>query len=343
VGILIKGGDALERLAKPATLVLDKTGTLTEGTLSLVAFEGPDWVRPLVLALESESSHPLAQAFRQGFGVTVVPHVESSRHVIGAGIEGIVSGRAVVVGKPSFVRATTAAAAAPANDLSARIAAESVTDADGTAASSAVASHRGLTEVLIAVDGAFVGRAWFGDAIRGDAAASVAALQRAGWQVSIASGDAQSVVDSVARAVGIAPGRAIGDATPEEKLAIVQRLAASGPVVMVGDGVNDAAAIAAASVGIGVHGGAEASLAAADVSLSRPGLAVLVELVRGARSTMDVIRLGIILSLAYNVAGVGLAMFGLINPLVAAIMMPASSLTVILVAWRRRTFAEVAS
>jgi Cu2+-exporting ATPase len=190
------------------------------------------------------------------------------------------------------------------------------------------------------VDGELAGRALFGDAIRNDARESIQKLQRSGWKVQIASGDSQNVVDAVAASVGIAKARAQGDATPEEKLAIVARSTRDRPVVMVGDGVNDAAAIAAASVGVGVHGGAEASLAAADVYLVRPGLKPLVELVEGSRRTMSVIRAGIIWSLGYNVVGVGLSMFGLINPLVAAIMMPASSLTVLLVAWRSVTFKE---
>jgi Cu2+-exporting ATPase len=198
----------------------------------------------------------------------------------------------------------------------------------------------GLTEVWIAVDGGLAGRALFGDAVRQDAAQSIGRLTSGGWEVRIASGDSQGVVDSVAREVGIPARGASGDATPEGKLAIVSRAAATSPVVMVGDGVNDAAAIAAASVGIAVHGGAEASLAAADVYLTRPGLSPLVELIEGSRRTMHVIRLGIWLSLGYNVVGVGLAMFGLINPLVAAVMMPASSLTVLLIAWRGRTFGE---
>jgi hypothetical protein len=111
-------------------------------------------------------------------------------------------------------------------------------------------------------------------------------------------------------------------------------------VVMVGDGVNDAAAIARATVGVGVKGGAEACLAAADVFLSRPGLAPLAELVHGARRALRAIRTGILVSILYNVAGVGLAFSGRINPLIAAVMMPASSLTVVLIAWRSRTFEE---
>lgn len=316
-GILIRNGAALERLATPATLILDKTGTITRGETSLLRFEGPDWVKPLVLALEAESSHPIAAGFREGLGLTVLPPVETSRHVPGAGIEGRAGGRNVVIGKPAFVRAAL-----------------NLPDEESDAAEPA------LTRVLVAVDGAIAARAWFGDALRDDARAAIEALRRDGWTIRIASGDARSVVAAVAREAGIPPSNAEGDVSPEQKLAIVQRESAGASVVMVGDGVNDAAAIAAAAVGIGVHGGAEASLAAADVHLARPGLAPLVELTRGARNTMRLIRLGFALSLGYNTIGVALAMAGLINPLVAAVMMPASSLTVLLAAWRGRTFAD---
>jgi P-type Cu2+ transporter len=318
-GILIKGGDALEQLARPATLILDKTGTITQGALSLVRFEGPEWVKPLIIALESESSHPIANAFRQRFGLTVLPPVSGSRHVMGAGILGTVDHHDVIVGKPRFV----ASLLGRDQEVSSR--------------------NDELSEVWIAVDGEVVARGWLGDAIRPDAAASIDVLKRAGWRIRIASGDAQHVVDSVARQMGIDLDSAAGDASPEDKLSIVRQASGQGPVVMVGDGVNDAAAIAAASVGVGVHGGAEASLAAADVYLTREGLTPLVELVDGARRTMSVIRLGILLSLAYNLVGVGLAGLGLINPLVAAVMMPASSLTVLLVAWRGRTFQEASA
>jgi Cu2+-exporting ATPase len=323
-GILIKGGDALERLAKPATLILDKTGTITEGTISLDRFDGPDWVRPFILALEAESSHPIARAFREGFGLTVLPDVEFSRHIAGSGVVGRVGGRDVVIGKRPFVLETIRSDSSPSGLW--------------PLASGLVES---LTTVWIAIDGHVVARAWFGDAVRPDAARAIRTLRLAGWHVGMASGDDQGVADAVAAQVGIEPRCVVGGASPEAKLAIVERASRRQPVVMVGDGVNDAAAIAAASVGIGVHGGAEASLAAADVYLTRPGLAPLVELTEGARRTMNLIRLGILLSLGYNAVGVGLAVAGMINPLVAAVMMPASSLTVLLVAWRGRTFPEV--
>ena len=134
----------------------------------------------------------------------------------------------------------------------------------------------------------------------------------------------------------------MGGASPEDKLAAVERaheqMDGRTPVVMVGDGINDAAAIAAASVGIGVHGGAEACLATADIYLTTPGLAPLVQLVRGARRAMRIIRRNLAFSVAYNTIGAGLAMSGHLSPIVAAVLMPASSLTVVVASWRGRAF-----
>jgi Cu2+-exporting ATPase len=245
-----------------------------------------------------------------------VPNAEGVQHVVGGGITGTVGGRRVVVGSPVFVAARTPA----------RTHDPFVTAPD-------------LTPVHIAVDGVTVGYAWFGDLVREDSVAAVDALRERGWQVRILSGDAASVVRRVAHAVRLPPNAASGAVTPEAKLHEVEWLRAAGRrVVMVGDGVNDAAAIAAASVGIAVHGGAEASLATADVYLTRPGLTPLIELSDGAARTMWIIRRNILFSLAYNVVGVTLAMTGTINPLVAAIMMPLSSITVLLGSWYGHSF-----
>lgn len=341
-GIFIKGGDAIEALAHPGIMLLDKTGTVTESRVSLVRWEGDDWVKPLVLALEQESTHPLAEGFRRalaphpsanGAGGDAAPHataptVESSTHVAGGGIVGRIGGRDVVVGSPTFVSGHL-------SELSAEVSRDAV-----SSSATGHTAQEALTPVWVAVDGTLVARAFLGDPIRADAAASIAALRRSGWSVRLLSGDASPVVHAVGRALGLAPDECQGEATPEEKLRVVEQLTQAGRVVMVGDGVNDAAAIAAATVGIGVQGGAEASLATADIYLTTPGLAPLVALVRGAGRTMRVIRRNIAFSLLYNVAGATLAITGVISPLIAAVMMPLSSLTVVLASWYGTTFAE---
>ncbi|MGH7696816.1 MAG: heavy metal translocating P-type ATPase, partial [Gemmatimonadaceae bacterium] len=307
-GIFIRGGDVAELLAKPGYLILDKTGTLTEGTLALISWDIPDWARPLVLSLEQDSRHPVAVAFRRAWSDVKVPNAANVEHVVGGGISGAVGGRKVVVGSPAFV------------------AARSQARVDGP-----LIAASDMTPVQVAIDGITVGHAWFGDLLRKDSAAAVDALRDRGWNVRILSGDAASVVARAAHGVRVPPNAAVGGASPEMKLREVERLRAAGrPVVMVGDGVNDAAAIAAASVGIAVHGGAEASLASADVYLTRPGLAPLIELTDGAARTMRIIRRNILFSFGYNVVGVTLAMMGIINPLIAAVMMPLSSITVLL-------------
>ena len=313
-GILVKGGDALEHLARPGRIFLDKTGTLTEGRMDVVVWEGADDVRPLVLALERHSRHPVASALLRAWDEPAFT-ASDVRETIGGGIEGTVDGRRVLVGKPSFVEARATRAGTPFAPLD---------DA--------------LTPVLVAVDGAIVARAGLGDPLRAGARGAIDAMRAAGWRVAILSGDDPRVVASAARALGLPEADCRGGASPEDKRAVVQDAMRHGPVVMVGDGVNDAAAIAAASVGIGVRGGAEACLAAADVFLARGGLAPLLDLQAGARRTTALIRLGIGFSLFYNVVAAGLALAGRMDPLIAAIVMPLSSLTVVIAAWRGRTF-----
>jgi Cu2+-exporting ATPase len=314
-GILIRGGDALEALARPATLYLDKTGTVTEGRFRLALWEGPEWVRPLVLALERHSSHPIAAGFLEAWPELDVPIAAAVRQTLGGGIEGRVAGHDVVAGSPAFVQAR----ATGTPPLDAR----------------ASAAH---TPIWVAVNGVVMASATFGDPLRAEAPGVIARLQDRGWTVHLLSGDAEEVVRAVADEIGLSDGGWRGGVSPEGKLAEIERAADRGRVVMVGDGVNDAAAMARATVGIAVRGGAEASLAVADVYLSRPGLAALAELVEGSERTLRVIRRNVALSLAYNIVGAGLAMGGWINPLVAAFLMPASSLTVVLASWRSRTF-----
>lgn len=315
-GILVRGGAALERLARRGTFVLDKTGTVTAGRTRLVAWEGPEDVKPLVLALEAHATHPIAEGFREAWPDMPPAHAEQVHVVTGAGVEGVVAGRRVRVGTRAFA----------GGDAARGTVASDAPDADA------------LTPVHVSIDGRPVARAAFGDRLRDDSPEAVRALRAMGHRVALLSGDDPRVAASVARALEIDPASAEGAATPERKLAAVRDAAKAGPVFMVGDGINDAAAIAGATVGIGVSGGAEASLAAADVYLTRPGLGALAPLARGARRTLDVIRRNIVFSLVYNVAGASLAMAGLLHPLVAAILMPASSITVVLASWWSRTF-----
>lgn len=323
-GIFIKGGDALESLAHAGDLVLDKTGTLTEGRTALVTWLGDDSVKPLVLALEAGSSHPIADGFRRAWPGLVAPVPSEVSHLAGAGISGTINGHFVMVGSPRLVSRH----ASGGERLLTRLAGQP------------------LTPVLVAVDGEVVAVAGIGDRVREDAGPALVALRRRGWRTTLLSGDDPHVAAAVGSQLGFPVDETIGGATPERKLAFVrERLESASatrrPVVMVGDGVNDAAAIAAASVGIGVHGGAEACLATADIYLTAPGIEPLVRLVEGSARTMHVIHRNIGFALCYNAVGVALAMTGKISPMIAALMMPASSLTVVLGSWLGRTFDPV--
>jgi Cu2+-exporting ATPase len=322
-GILIKGGDALERLARPGRLLLDKTGTLTEGRSALVEWVGPDWVKPLVVSLERNSTHALAAGFLRAWPDLEALPVDGAEHTLGGGISGTVAGRRVLVGSPAFVRRRLGAGAD-----------------DGAMPYDSRSWTAALTPVVVAVDGVPVATAGFGDPLRPGARAALDRLRAGGWRVGILSGDDPAVVAEAGRQLGISPDECVGGATPEEKLRVVSEASRAGPVVMVGDGVNDAAALAAAGVGVGVHGGAEAALAAADVWLARGGVEELVRLMDGSRRTLRLIRRTIAFSLVYNLVGGTLAVAGVINPLIAALLMPASSLTVVMACWRGTTFTD---
>ena len=318
--ILIKGGDALENLARPGLMILDKTGTLTEGRLAVIRWWGDEALQPRVAALERHSSHPMARALSEAFGDREAPEVTEAREVPGAGIGGVCEGRRVLVGSPGYAARELGPLPPEADDAVTRFAGE------------------GLSPVVVAVDGAVAAVAGIGDPLRPDTAGALAGIQERGWRVEILSGDHPAVVQSIGREVGLAPERVRGGTTPEAKLEAVRTASKEGTVAMVGDGVNDAAALAAATVGIGVHGGAEAALAAADVYLGSPGLMPLLELLQGARRTLGVIRRNLVFSLTYNVVAVSFAMTGHMSPLLAAVLMPLSSMTVVLSSYRSKTF-----
>src|SRR6478752_3731708 len=322
-GILFKGGEFIEELAHPGVIVFDKTGTLTEGRLALTHFDGDESLKPLVRAVEATSGHPIARAFQR-----TIPESNlrcEARQEYPGGVRARVEGRDILVGSQSFVRAMLGS-----------LPVWCMTRAQAHAAA-------GRTPVLIAVDGVVSALAAFADSVRADAATSLKQLAELGFQFEVLSGDEQSVVDAVVGELRVPVLNATGGASPEAKLAAITTLRAGGQrVFMVGDGVNDAAAMAAANVGIAVHGGAEACLSAADVFTTRPGLETVALAAQGAKRTMRVIRVGIGLSLAYNLLGVGLAVAGRLDPLWAAILMPLSSISVVTAALRARTFTREA-
>ncbi len=318
-GMLIKGGDAIQRLGSPGRIFLDKTGTLTFGRLSLVRWWGDDSIKPMVASLEAGSNHPIALALVRDLGHADVDPTQSVQ-TTGGGIRGVVDGRSIAVGSPAYIRALGAV------------------DHTGLWRHESDCTAEALTPVAISVDGVLTGIAGLGDQVRPDSAAAVASLRSMAWDVRILSGDHRDVVTAVARHVGIPQVDQSGGMSPEDKLRIVRETAREVPTVMVGDGVNDAAALAAAGVGIAVHGGAEASLAAADVYLNKPGLTGVVDLIDGSRRTMRVIWRNLGVSVVYNLTAGTLAVTGHMNPLLAAIVMPISSLTVLVLAYKSRTF-----
>jgi Cu2+-exporting ATPase len=317
-GILVKGGDALEELARTGHMFLDKTGTLTEGRMSLVRFVGDDRIKGAVASLESHSSHPVATALVEGLGPQHDLEVTDVRNHPGFGLTGRFGDRRLLAGSSAFAGH------------------EGIAIPNRWTREIHAAVGDGLTPIVICLDDEVVGLAALGDAVRADAPSTLERIRAAGWTLEVLSGDHPGTVAAVMRSLGLDTGR--GGADPELKSELVHQAASRGRVVMVGDGVNDAAALAAATVGVGVHGGAEAALAAADVFLGREGLSPVAELLEGARRTLGVIRRNLIFSLSYNVVAVSLAMAGFMHPLVAAILMPLSSITVVVSSYRAKTF-----
>ncbi|HET9929675.1 MAG TPA: heavy metal translocating P-type ATPase [Polyangiaceae bacterium] len=321
-GLLFKGGEFVEELARPKLVVFDKTGTLTEGRLELVARSGDERAFELARAAEAQSNHPIARAFQRALPELPGSIAEGMTETAGGGLVAEVSGHAVCVGSLGFVEPRVTSVPEWAREF---------TDAQAAL---------GRTPVLVAIDGELRAAAAFGDRLRADAATALTRLRKLGVQVALLSGDHQRVVDAVVGELGGAWLLASGGTSPEQKLARVREYCrAQRGVVMVGDGVNDAAALSSANVGIALHGGAEASLAAADVFTTEPGLMRVVEAVEGSRRTLRVIQRGVAISLAYNLVGVGLAVAGVLSPLWAAVLMPLSSVSVVTLALRSRTFA----
>ncbi len=320
-GLLIKDGEVLERLAKPGLILLDKTGTLTEGRMRVVRAEGDRRAMQLAAALEREATHPIAAALREAFPTSL--RATSVEQTDQGGIFGVVDGHRVAVGNERFVIERSRPDLPPY-----------------LAALIKEAGAELQTPTLIAIDGVLSAVVVLGDRLRGDAPEALAALRKAGWRVGILSGDEPTIVAGLAARLGLDASDCRGGVGPEEKAARVRAHMVDGPVVMVGDGVNDAAALATATVGIAVHGGAEASMAAADAYVARPGLAPIVALVRAGPRMITTVKRIFAASLFYNVVAGVLAATGFIHPVIAAVLMPASSLTVVAIALRSRVVSS---
>ena len=321
-GILVKGGDTLERLARAGELYLDKTGTLTEGQQALVFWQGSEGLKEAVAVLEQQSAHPLAYAFVEAVPTSGEFRASEVEEKLGGGIRGVVEGRHLAVGSPRYLEHLFGPLVDAVLDKVASL------------------SQDGTTPVLVYADGCYAGLAGFNDPVGRDTLATLERLRALKWRLNILSGDHKEVVQAMANRLGIEAGHALGNRSPEEKAEVVSAAAQKGPTVMVGDGVNDAVALAAATAGIAVAGGAEASLAAADAYVGQPGLSGVADLLEGARDTLRVIRRNLAFSLGYNLIGVALAFGGLIGPLTAAILMPLSSLTVVTSSYRFGAFTK---
>ncbi|MEM1347529.1 MAG: HAD-IC family P-type ATPase, partial [Myxococcota bacterium] len=313
-GIFVKHDDVIESIARAHTMVLDKTGTLTEGRMAVLGWHGATSAVHLAAALERHSAHPIAEALvRLGDerGWSPLGLDTDVTDVPGKGLTGVLEEQEVCVGRIDWLLSK--------DDTPKEVLAF-------------VDEHvqRGHTPIAITVDGSFGAVVALGDPVRPEAPALLETLRARGITPIIASGDHEGVVRHVGASLGLPEANIHGAMSPEDKLALIESLKRPGePVVMVGDGVNDAAAMQAADIGVAVPGGAQASFVAADVFLTRGGLAGVVSLIVGSERTLTTIRRNLTGSALYNAFGITLAALGFVTPLLAAILMPISSVSVV--------------
>ncbi|HVH94360.1 MAG TPA: heavy metal translocating P-type ATPase [Nocardioidaceae bacterium] len=337
LGILIKGPEVLESTRQVDTVVLDKTGTVTTGRMTLVDVlvegvgenrDGPaapvEDVLRLAGALEHASEHPIGAAIATGardrLGVDRLPDVEQFTSSQGRGVSGIVEGRRVVAGRPGWLEEQWGQAISPAL-------------ADGLAA----AEDRGRTAVAVGWDGLVRGVLVVADTVRPTSARAVGTLGELGLRPVLLTGDNRRSARAVAAEVGV--DEVIAEVLPEDKVAVVRRLQAEGGVVaMVGDGVNDAAALAASDLGIAMGTGTDVAIEASDLTLVRGDLQAVPDAIRLSRRTLGTIKGNLFWAFAYNVAALPLAALGLLNPLIAGAAMAFSSVFVVSNSLRLRGF-----
>ncbi|PWE11871.1 heavy metal translocating P-type ATPase [Streptomyces sp. BSE7F] len=327
LGILIKGPEVLESTRRVDTVVLDKTGTVTTGRMSVLAVHSPDSderdVLRLAGALEHASEHPIARAVADAAlaELGTLPAPEDFRAVPGLGVQGMVEGHAVLVGRPRLM-----------TDWSLPLPASLARTLDATEAA-------GRTAVLVAWDGEVRAVLEVADTVKETSPEAIRRLRALGLRPVLLTGDNEAVARSVAREVGIAPDDVIAEVLPQDKVDVVKRLQSRGrSVAMVGDGVNDAAALAQADLGLAMGTGTDAAIEAGDLTLVRGDLRAAADAVRLARRTLGTIRSNLFWAFAYNVAALPLAASGLLNPMIAGAAMAFSSVFVVGNSLRLRTF-----
>ena len=327
LGVLIKGPEVLESTRRVDTIVLDKTGTVTTGTMTLVdvvpaAGVDPDELLRLAGSLEDASEHPIARAVGEGAragGASLLP-VEQFASSRGLGVGGVVDGHDVVVGRERFL-----AEQSMHLDRSLRGAFDT-------------AEAMGRTPVLVAWDGAVRGLVVVADAVKPTSATAIAELRELGLRPYLLTGDNRRAAVAVAAEVGIAPDDVIAEVLPDDKVDVVRGLQEHGVVAMVGDGVNDAAALAQADLGMAMGTGTDAAIEASDVTLVRGDLRAAGDAIRLSRRTLATIKGNLVWAFAYNVAALPLAAAGLLNPMLAGATMALSSVFVVTNSLRLRRF-----
>jgi Cu+-exporting ATPase len=327
LGVLIRGPEVLEATRRVDTVLLDKTGTVTTGVMRLVGVHpvgDMDRARLLRLAgaLERASEHPIARAVTAAASAEVeLPAVSEFSSLAGLGVHGVVDGHVVLAGRAQLLEKRGFVLPA-------------ALDAPLAAARSA-----GRTVVVVAVDEKVAGALVVADTVRPSSARAIADLRALGLRPVLLTGDNAAAAVAVAAEVGIAEADVVADVLPEGKVDSVNRLQREGAVVaMVGDGVNDAAALAAADLGLAMGTGTDVAIEASDLTLVRPDLRVVGDAIRLSRRTLRIIKENLVWAFGYNVAAIPLAAAGLLNPMIAGAAMAFSSVLVVANSLRLRRF-----